>query len=265
MRKKKFDSSKYPIQFDYELHLGNMKNVAQKPESFTGRTADSDRAVMLALVEWALGHRAYTIHPGVRGIALNTGKSPATVSKANRRLQQKGWIEIIYKPGTFDAKAQQIELKWNQDKFLNSVDTVEKTKFILNVPDIWTSDGLGVNAKIVMATLIANEEGKRLYQLASLTNLSPKQNQTALSKLLKAGLVEKSGRIYKDISPMDDHGQRNIAQAIRMKWTIDEKEQARQERFENDRYRRAKTLTSVEVQRIQIEKYRNYGKLPRSG
>lgn len=264
MRKKKFDSSKYPIKFDYALHIGNMKRVAEKPESFTGRTADSDRAVMLALIDWSLQQRAYTIHPGVRSIALNTGKSPATVSKANRRLRQKGWIDIIYRPGTFDAKAQQIQLKWNQDKFLNAVSAVEETKFILNVQDIWTSDGLGINAKIVMATLVANEEGKRLYQLASLTNLSVKQNQTALSKLIRAGLVEKLGRIYKDISPADDHGQRNLAQVIRLNWMIDDKEQARQDRFENDRYRRAKTLTSVEVQRIQIDKYRNNRKFPKS-
>ncbi len=263
MRKKKFDSSKYQIKFDSALHLGNMKTIAEKPESFTGRTADSDRAVALALIEWALEHRAYTIHPGVRNIALNTGKSPATVSKAIRRLKQKGWLEIIYKPGTFDANAQQIQLSWNQDKFLNAISTKEKTKFILNVHDIWTSDGLGVNAKIVMSTLVANEDGKRLFQLASLTNLSPKQNQTALSKLIKAGLVEKSGRIYKDISPMDDHGQRNLAQAIKMNWTIDEKEQARQKRFETDRYIRAKTLSSIEVQKIQIEKYRNNGRFPK--
>lgn len=263
MRKKKFDSSKYPIKFDYALHIGNMKKVAEKPESFTGRTADSDRAVMLALIDWSLQHRAYTIHPGVRSIASSTGKSPATVSKANRRLQQMGWIKIIYKPGTFDAKAQLIELKWNQDKFLKTDGKEEKTKLILNMHDIWTSDGLGANAKIVMAALIANKEGKRLYQLASLTNLSVKQNQTALSKLIKAGLVEKSGRTYKDISPTDDHGQTDVAQAIRLNWAIDEKEHSRQERFDSDRYRRAKTLTSVGVQAIQMEKYRNNRGFPK--
>lgn len=257
MGKKRFDSSKYPIQFDYKLHIGNMKRAAERPESFTGRTADTDRAVMMALIDWALESRAYTIHPGVRNIAANTGKSPATVSKANRRLQQKGWIKIIYKPGTFDSNAQQISLQWNQEKFHKISNVKQPNKFILNVRDIWTGDGLGSNAKLIMSVLIANPEGKRLYELAALTNLSIKQNLTALSKLIKAGLVAKNGRIYTDISPADEDEQRNVAQAIRVNWFIDDKEQARQVRIHNDRYQRAKLLSSPEVRKIKLDKYRN--------
>jgi len=257
--KKKFDSSVYKIQFDSQLHLGNMRAVALLPESFSGKTADSDRAVILALIEWGLEKRAYTIHPGVRGIAVEAGKAPTTVSVAIRRLQQKGWLKVIYTPGGFESKAQQISLNWNQDKFLNRELQESLDNLITKQLDIWNGNGLGMNAKIVYQVILQFSDGKRLFELKKLTRLSEKQCRSALGKLIDARLVVKLGLLYLDNAPSDYESQIALVNDIRSSWRIDDKEHARLERFANDRMLRKKTLESPQVQRIKQDKYRNKG------
>jgi len=255
--KKKFDSSVYSIQFDYQLHLGNMKRVAMLPESFVEKTADTDRVVMLALIEWGITNRAYTIHPGVRNIAAETGKAPATVSASIQRLQQKDWLKVVYKPGTFESKAQRLALNWNQDRFLENGLPEAPSNLITNQLDIWNGNGLGSNAKVVYLALLEFPEGKRLFQLKTLTKLSEKQNRTALGKLIKAGLVSKMSLTYVDVSPKDEESQIKIINFIRSSWRVDDKEQARLKRFDNDRQLRKRTLSSPQVQRIKNDQYRN--------
>lgn len=259
MPKKKFDSSVYPIQFDYVLHLGNMKRVAMMPESFVGRTADTDRAVLIALVEWGISNRAYTIHPGVRNIAAEAGKAAATVSVSIRRLQQKDWLKILYKPDTYESKAQQIALNWNQDRFLRTEALEVPSNLIANQLDIWNGNGLGANAKVVYQTLLKFPEGKRLFQLTEITKLSEKQTRTALEKLIKACVVSKKNRTYMDVSPKDEESQIQIVNFIRSTWRVDDKEQTRLKRFDNDRQLRKRTLSSPQVRRIKNDKYRNKG------
>ncbi len=259
MPKKKFDSSVYPIQFDFALHLGNMKRVAMLPESFVGRTADTDRAVLIALVEWGISNGAYTIHPGVRNIAAEAGKAPATVSVSIRRLQQKDWLKILYKPDTYESKAQQIRLNWNQNRFLKTELHETPNNLIANQLDIWNGNGLGANAKVVYQALMKFPEGKRLFQLTEVTRLSEKQTRTALDKLIKAGLVSKKTRTYVDISPKDEASQIQIVNFIRSTWRVDDKEQARLQRFDNDRQLRKRTLSSPKVLQLKKDKYRNKG------
>jgi hypothetical protein len=255
--KKKFDSSIYSIQFDYQMHLGNMRRVAMLPESFIGRTADTDRAVMLALIEWGIANRAYTIHPGVRNIAVEAGKAPTTVSVSIRRLQQKDWLKVVYKPGSFESKAEQIALNWNKDKFLKNEVPEAPSNSVTNQLDIWNGNGLGSNAKVVYQVLLEFPEGKRLVQLKQLTKLSEKQCRTALGKLIEAGLVSKVALTYLDVAPKDEASQIEIVNFIRSKWRVDDKEQARLKRFDNDRQLRKRTLSSPEVLRIKNDKYRN--------
>lgn len=227
------------------------------PESFVGKTADTDRAVMIALIEWGISNRAYTIHPGVRNIAAETGKAPATVSVSIRRLQQKDWLKVVYKPGTFESKAQQISLNWNQDRFLKNELPEAPSNLISNQLDIWNGNGLGSNAKVVYQVLLEFPEGKRLFQLKQLTKLSEKQSRTALGKLIKAGLVSKMALTYMDVSPKDKASQITVVNFIRSTWRVDDKEQARLQRFSNDRQLRKRTLSSPEVLRIKNDKYRN--------
>jgi hypothetical protein len=62
---------------------------------------------------------------------------------------------------------------------------------------------------------------------------------------------------YVDVSPKDEASQIKIINFIRSTWRVDDKEQARLKRFDNDRQLRKRTLSSPQVQRIKNDQYRN--------
>ena len=121
----------YVTIFDPIAHLERLKRNAELPRAFMGRTAKTDRAVMLALIYIAMQIGAYTVHPGVRTLSEITGHLTRTVNKALWRLKKQGWITDTYQAHWLEGHASRWRLNWDAP-FLQELDVIQPEGLIKN-------------------------------------------------------------------------------------------------------------------------------------
>lgn len=257
MSSKKTFKNQSELIFDPAVHLENMLSKALDDDTFVGPTAGVDRAVAASYIRLGLKLGAYTVHPGVRKVAGYAGISQTTVSVAAGRLSRLGWLTVIWRANTLDYNANQIRLNWDSKQFLDYTPPKQPNVFLLHQIDIWSGDGLGMNARTIYQVLLKSPEGKRLKDLETATGLSAKQIRRCIDELTKASLIKKERLVYSNQCPTDEESQKAAALSIRKIWFIDEKEALREQRFGTQREIRKRLYDSAEYQGYQKAKYQN--------
>ena len=219
--------AKFQHKFDAKIHLPKLDQLVNQTNSFTGRTAKTDRAVMRALVQIADSLGAYTVTPGVRKISEYCGHDLRTVSKAIRRLENLSWIEVIWSGHFYLGKPQRIRLHW--ERAVNCQTEVEPNSHILRDLTIWTGDCLGSNAGAVYKSLLLAGKPLKKTQIQNATGLGYKATSTALGVLLGENLVINDRRAY-GATPLNIDMEQEILGKIREGWNVDKKVKKRLDR-----------------------------------
>jgi hypothetical protein len=189
--------SKKNPNFDVQESLLNFDSLANMPNAFVGRTAKTDRGVLLALIYWAQQIGAYTIHPGVRKIAEISAVDKRTVISSLKRLEEKGWITCSYRAHPMSGKAS----IWNLNlREFEGAEVSEAVSYgvlsdaIENL-SIWTNQGLGQNCRTIYKLLAY--PGKplvlRVSKIQQITGLGRNAIDKCISELIRARLVHKHG------------------------------------------------------------------------
>jgi hypothetical protein len=218
---------KYQHVFDAKIHIDMLDRLVNQSNSFTGRTAKSDRAVMRALVQIADSLGAYTVRPGVRKISEYCGHDPRTVCSAIRRLENLRWLEVIWSGHSYLGMSQRIRLNW--ERAANHHTDVEPYSHLLRDLTIWTGDCLGSNARVVYKTLLLADKPLKKTPIQNATGFSYKATSTALGVLLGANLVIKDKRVYGP-APLPIYMEQDLLRKIREEWNVDEKVENRLDR-----------------------------------
>ena len=221
-------NAKYKYVFDAIIHLPKLAFLVDEPNSFSGRTARSDRAVMRALVQIADQHGAYSIRPGVRKISEFCGHDPRTVCSSLRRLSKKDWISILWASKPLMGMPSRIRLNWERAAEVSLEDSASDCKFLWDIT-IWTGDCLGSNARAVYKALLLAGAPLKKLQIQKSTSLGYKAVSTALRVLLGENLVVKDNRQYK-IREFSADEQNALLNKIREKWAVDKKIKSRLDR-----------------------------------
>ena len=223
----------FKYQFSASIHLPKLENLVNQVNSFSGRTARTDRAVMRALIQLADLQGAYTIRPGVRKISEYCGHDPRTVCRALRRLERKGWAKYIWEANPRTGESSRIRINW--ELAANSeVATPEPDSHILRDISIWTGDGLGSNARTIYKALLLADCQLKKKQLQELTQLGYKAVTSSLDLLLGGNLVVRDGRKY-EIRRMTPADESDLLKKVRESFNLEKKQDYRLNRHFNQR------------------------------
>ena len=231
----------YVTIFDPIAHLERLKRNAELPRAFIGRTAKTDRAVMLALIYIAMQIGAYTVHPGVRTLSEITGHLTRTVNKALWRLKKQGWITDTYQAHWLEGHASRWRLNWDAP-FLQELDVTQPEGLIKN-HFIWSGYCLGSISLTVYRTIFLNGSGVRKFEIQNLIGRSYKVISSSLDLLINENLVIKTGRMY-SIREFDSKEElEEFTDSLLEKYDVNQKIGDKKERFEQERFFRKKALT----------------------
>ena len=231
----------YVTIFDPIAHLERLKRNAEIPRAFMGRTAKTDRAVMLALIYIAMQIGAYTVHPGVRTLSEITGHLTRTVNKALWRLKKQGWITDTYQAHWLEGHASRWRLNWDAP-FLQELDVIQPEGLIKN-HFIWSGYCLGSISLTVYRTIFLNGSGVRKFEIQNLIGRSYKVISSSLDLLINENLVIKTGRMY-SIREFDSKEElQEFTDSLLEKYDVNQKIGDKKERFEQERFFRKKALT----------------------
>ena len=236
MLKEQFVTIFHPI-----AHLERFKRNAELPRAFMGRTAKTDRSVLLALIYLAMQIGAYTIHPGVRTLSELTGHRERTVNRALWRLKKQGWITNSYRAHWLEGYASRWRLNWDAP-FLQEIEEIEPVGLLKN-HFIWTGYCLGSTSLTVYRCILRNGTGIRKFEIEKITGRSYKVISTTLELLIKENLVIKTGRMY-SIREFDSNEElQEFSDSLLNKYEVNRKIGDKKVRFEYERRIRQKDLT----------------------
>ena len=231
----------YVTIFDPIAHLERLKRNAELPRAFMGRTAKTDRAVMLALIYIAMQIGAYTVHPGVRTLSEITGHLTRTVNKALWRLKKQGWITDTYQAHWLEGHASRWRLNWDAP-FLQELDVIQPEGLIKN-HFIWSGYCLGSISLTVYRTIFLNGSGVRKFEIQDLIGRSYKVISSTLDLLIKENLVIKTGRMYRVREFGSKDELQEFTDLLLEKYDVNQKIGDKKDTFEQERYFRKKALS----------------------
>lgn len=224
--------------FDAELHLNRFRNNLNQINRFHGRSVDTDRATLKALIFFAQQNGAYTIAPGLRKISEFTGHDPRTTSKSLWRLHHKGWITNKFKPSHFDGRAARWRINWDAP-FLQDIEDSDSE--ILREHLLWSGYCLGAKAELVYRAIEQHQNIKK-RQISKLTNLGDKAIETAVNKLVDANLVCCHSRRYEPVIFSSIEDRQEVVRKIKEKYNVEWKQGKKIYEYESDRLIRNKLL-----------------------
>lgn len=173
---------------------------------WSGRTASTDRAVALAIVEWAHEIGVWTLDAGTRELALRANVAHATAKNALKRLAAAGLIQRDAQVKRESANAQRwvLDLGWGITANLDPHEPFPPgaTLYGLNTAikhPVFLGAALGPTAGRIWVYLAEHQEGARVEAIAEGTGISDRTLRRVLTeKLVPNGLVtaklESAGR-----------------------------------------------------------------------
>ena len=231
----------YVTIFDPVAHLERLKRNAELPRAFVGRTAKTDRAVLLALIYLAMQIGAYTIHPGVRTLSEITGHLPRTVNKALWRLKKQGWITDTYQSHWLEGHSSRWRLNWDAT-FIQELDVIEPDGLMRN-HFIWSGYCLGSTSLTVYRTIFLNGSGVRKFEIQNLSGRSYKVVSSTLDLLVKEKLIIKQEKMYSIRKFSSKEELQEFTDLLLEKYDVSQKISDKKERIEQERYFRKKALS----------------------
>jgi predicted transcriptional regulator len=180
-----------------------------------GRTASTDRAVALALVQWAHEIGVWTLGAGTRELALRASVVHATAKKALGRLAAVGLI----KPSTQTKRKPNHCQRWELDLDWGIMANIDPygsfppgvSSYGLNVAvnhPVFLGSALGPTAGRVWMYLAEHQDGARVEAIAEGTGISDRTLRRVLAeKLVPNGLV---------VAEVDSAGRGRPAQVYRL-------------------------------------------------
>jgi hypothetical protein len=235
--------SKHEILFDSEFHLNRFRNNINQLNRFHGRSVNTDRATLKALIFFAQQNGAYTVSPGLRKISEFTGHDIRTTSKSLWRLHHKGWITNKFMPSAFDGRAARWRINWDAP-FL--VDAVDCDSEILREHLLWSGYCLGAKTELVYRAIEQNQKIKK-RQISKLTNLGVRAVDTSLKMLIDANLILSHSRRYETVIFKSVSDRQELISKIKEKYNLEWKQQEKIYKYESDRLFRNKLLLTSKI------------------
>lgn len=171
---------------------------------WTGKSANSDRAVAAALVGMALeaGGNAYSVHASTRQLSVASGVGSMTVSRTLPRLRTLGLIKGVRLRGKGASREWILDLHWKPEQILvGHSDTDELPIKDSSVPELPSTkthevfigrDSLGQSAARIWDWLSANGSGTTA-EIRQGTGLGDKTTRTHLDRMVGLGLLTRAG------------------------------------------------------------------------
>lgn len=194
---------------------------------FKGRTATSDKAVLLALISQ---HIVYTngnsgVRPGVRKIRTATNLNKNTIARALERLRKDGWIDCLSR-GSIEGTASVwgVSFKNPPIQYSRDFNYSEVMHPIALEEDIWTKYALGVRDLQILNTIYSSREdspnGLIKTKISRQTNYAHESLTKSLGSLVQARLVTQEGKRYK-VAPEPCDNPKQAAEDIRTLYSVD--------------------------------------------
>ncbi len=235
---RKVQPTQHKILFDPESHLNRFRNNVNLITRFHGRSVNTDRATLKALIYFGQQYGAYTIAPGLRKISEFTGHDPRTTSKSLWRLHHKGWITNKFRPSHFDGRAARWRINWDAPFLVDAEDT---DSAILREHMLWSGYCLGAKTELVYRAIEQNQNIKKM-QICKLTNLGEKAVSTAIDKLTNENLISCQLRRYEPVIFKSVEERQVVISKIKEKYNIAWKQQDKIHKYETDRLLRNRLM-----------------------
>lgn len=212
---------------------------------FKGRTATSDKAVLLALISQ---HIVYTngnsgVRPGVRKIRTATNLNKNTIARALERLRKDGWIDCLSR-GSIEGTASVwgVSFKNPPIQYSRDFNYSEVMHPIALEKDIWTKYALGVRDLQILNTIYSSREdspkGLIKTKISRQTNYAHESLTKSLGSLVQARLVTQEGKRYK-VAPEPCDNPKQSAEDIRTLYSVDARRAGREIQHKIDRIQTA--------------------------
>ena len=248
----------HKIIYDSKIHLERYRLNVNLAFKFHGRSVNTDRGTLKALIFFGQQIGAYTVAPGLRKISEFTGHDPRTTSKSLWRLHHKGWITNIFKPSHFDGRAARWRINWDAP-FL--IDAEDMDNEILRELLLWSGYCLGAKTELVYRAIYQNHNVKK-RQICKITNLGEKSVTTAINKLVDENLISCRLRRYEPVIFNTTEERQNKVSQIKSKYNIEQKQQQKISRYETDRILRNRLMQTsksfTEAREISLRFARKY-------
>jgi hypothetical protein len=228
----------HKILFDAKFHLDRFRNNVNSLHKFYGRSVNTDRATLKALIFFAQQNGAYTVSPGLRKISEFTGHDPRTTSNSLWRLHHKGWITNKFRPSHFDGRAARWRINWDAPFLVDAEDT---DSAILREHMLWSGYCLGAKTELVYRAIEQNQNIKKM-QICKLTNLGEKAVSTAIDKLTDENLISCQLRRYEPVIFESVEERQALIRKIKEKYNIAWKQQDKIHKYETDRLLRNRLM-----------------------
>jgi DNA-binding PadR family transcriptional regulator len=160
---------------------------------WTGRTASKDRAVAVALVQWAHEVGTWTLDAGTRELGMRSGVAHSTAKRALHRLAAIGLIsrdQDTQRQGTH-SKRWVLDMQWGIRDELDPHDLSSGGRGLcglntsLNHP-VFLGSALGQTAERIWLDLANDPQGSTAREIADRIGGDPKTIRTALDTKLVA-------------------------------------------------------------------------------